>query len=120
MAGRGFVAEGWAYSQNGNAGPRYNDTLFRGQVSVTSGVATITLPLPIRFAGFAQATIVNASAPNTGSIVTVGSFSNNTFKIYVWIATSSSVTTLVASTTATLVNWTAYGSVTDNFVSGAY
>ena len=121
MAGRGFVAEGWNYSQAGNPGPRYNDTLFRGQLSVT-GSATVTLPLPIRFAGFAQATIVAATAGvvNTGAIVTVGTFSNNTFKIFVWIPTSSSLTTLIASTTATPVDWMAWGSVTDDFASGAY
>lgn len=120
MAGRGFVAEGWAYSQSGNAGPRYNDTLFRGQATITTGSLVITLPLPIRFAGFAQATIVASSAPSAGSIVTVGTFNKNTFTIYVWQATSSSVTTLIASTTATTVNWVAWGAVTDNFVSGAY
>lgn len=119
MATHGAVAEGWSYSQAGNAGPRYGDFLFRGQVSVT-GTATITLPLPIRFAGFAQATIVNSSAPNTGSIVTVGNFTKNQFTIYVWIATNSTTTTLIASISATTVNWTAYGSVSDNFVSGAY
>lgn len=120
MAGRGFVAEGWLYSQNGNAGPRYNDTLFRGTATFT-GSTTITLPLPIRFAGFAQATLVLTTAPTatTASIVTVGTFSANTFKIFAWEATATAGTWAAAGSACT-VNWTAYGSVTDNFVSGAY
>jgi len=111
----GWVKEGFNY----NYGPRYNDTLFRGTATVT-GSLQITLPLPIRFVNFAVATVVMSTAPSGESVVTVGSFTANKFTIYVWQATSSGVTTLIASTTATPINWMAWGSVTDNFISGAY
>lgn len=113
MATEGAVREGWAYYANSNQGPRYNNTLFRG-VSTVTGSLVVTLPLPIRSVVHALATIkvATAGAANTGAIVTVGSYSNNTFTIYVWIPTSSSVTTLIASTTATPVEWMAWGTLT--------
>ena len=125
MATAGALKEGWSYAY----GPRYNDTLFRGQVTVpansTSGFV-VTIPLPIRFVGFPQAEIVANSAPNAGHVVTVGNIGSgggnkaNQFTIFVWQATSSAVTTLITATVNTIVTWQAWGSVTDNFVTSAY
>lgn len=121
MATEGGVKEGSNY----NYGPRYNNTLYRGSVTVT-GSLVVTLPLPMRFVGFVQAEINANTAPNAGHVVTVGNIGSgggnkaNQFTIYVWQVTSSSVTTLIASTTATPVMYLAWGSVTDNFVSSGY
>jgi hypothetical protein len=120
MALYGAVAEGWSYSAaGGTPGPRYGDFQFRGQATFT-GSTTITIPLPIRFAGFPMATLVSAVAPTgtSASVITVGTIVANTFKIYAW-QTSVAGTWAAASTSCT-VNWQAFGSVTDNFVTGAY
>ena len=116
MASAGALKEGYPY----NYGPRYNNTLFRGSLSVT-GTATVTLPLPMRFVKFPMATLQDTSPAGTDvALVTVGNISGSTFTIYCWKNTSSAVTTLIAATGAFTVNWMAWGDVTDNFVSGSY
>lgn len=94
-----------------NYGPRNNETIFRGSVSVT-GSQTVTLPLPMRNVTHVVATLKDTSPAGTDvALVTVGNYSNSTFTIYCWKATSSSVTTLIAATSAFTVEWVAFGNV---------
>jgi hypothetical protein len=111
MATEGGVREGWAYYANSCQGPRYNNTLFRGVVSVT-GSAVVTLPLPIRSVVHALATLKDTAPVGTDvTLVTVGNYSGSSFTIYCWKATSSSVTTLIAATAAFPVEWMAWGTL---------
>lgn len=119
MASAGALKEGFPY----NYGPRYNDTFFRGSVTVgTGGTATVTLPLPMRFAGFPQVTLAQnfgSSGDPIGVSVAVGTGANsNQFTISVWKITAGTVALSAAG--GHLVYWEAWGSVTDNFVSAAY
>jgi hypothetical protein len=114
----GALKEGFVY----NYGPRYNDTFFRGVATFTGASIVITLPLPMRFAGFPQATIVSSIAPTgtTASTVTVSVPVANHFTIFAWVTAAAGTWTAPGGGVTTVVNWEAWGTVTDNFVSGAY
>lgn len=119
MATAGALKEGYPYAY----GPRYNDTLFRGVVTVgTSGTATVTLPLPMRFAGFPQVSLgqgLGSAGDPIGVTAVVGSGTTaNQITISVWKITSGVVALSTAGSHP--VFWEAWGSVTDNFVDGAY
>jgi hypothetical protein len=108
MAIYGALGEGWVYAY----GPRNGEFLFRGQVTHTGASVTITIPLPIRLALFPVATIAQATAPANATTLSVSVTPTvNTFIIYAWTYTSSSVTTLIAATGAWTANWYAFGNL---------
>lgn len=109
MAIYGALGEGFTQKY----GTRPGEYLSRGSATVT-GTLTITVPLPIRTVTFAMATLNGTTIAASGlgvSLVQVGSISNNTFLISVWMPTSSSNPTLIASTSAVSVTWCAWGTL---------
>lgn len=94
---------------------RRNESIDRGTATVT-GSLVITVagtPGPIRQVTHAEATLSSATAPalTDAALVTVGSFTNNTFTIYVWKVTAANDATLIASAAPVSVNWSAWGNL---------
>jgi hypothetical protein len=107
MALYGALAEGFTATY----GTRPGEFFSRGQLTVT-GSGLVTVPLPVRTVTFTGATIVAAVAPGLDpALCTVGPPTNNTFTIYLWQFTSNANPTLIASVTATPVNWFAWGTL---------
>lgn len=92
---------------------RRNESLDRGTAAVTGSlVVTVAgTPGPIRQVTHALACINSTTAPDTGMVVTVSDFVNNTFTINVWKATAAGNTALIAATAAVNVEWIAWGNL---------
>lgn len=88
-----------------------------GGFNVMSGTATVTgskLNIPTGLTTVTQVVVsidAGANASNQWATGTVTPTNRSTINIYVWAPTSSSDNTPIASTTSTVVNWWATGTI---------
>lgn len=93
---------------------RRNERVDHGQATVT-GTLTVTVATPMRQITNAFVSINQSTAPGLDPIlatVSIGTGANsNQITISVWKATSATNPTLIASTTATKVDWMVIGNI---------